>query len=521
MPDTDTSGHPTARRTVLAGTGLVAGAALASSLDGSAYAASRHPGPHLLSTQARHLVGRFSYGVTPALARQVRAQGGAQQWFDRQLHPSRVHDAAGDALHSWFPHLKWSPAKVAAENDSGAVGGWEVMSDYQNSLLLRRMKSQRQVLETMAEFWENHFNVPVSADGVYTWRVRYGNLIRARALSSFESLLQGVSVHPAMGIYLGNAVSDKDHPNENQGRELLELHTVGLAAGYSEKMVVDSARILTGWQVDMWGTWDAGYNELAHSTGKVRVLGFHSKNHSQDGKKVTRDYLHYLAHHPATAQHIAGKLALAFVSDSPSRALVNRLARVYLQHGTQIKPVLSALVASSEFKHSVGDKIRDPENDLVATYRLMNVHVAKPTTDDRAAHQLIWQASSMGMMPMSWPAPQRPAHRRGRMGVAVTGDGLDEHPPVDGRWLVAEPGHPLSRPRPSGCRSRPPGSTTSSTHMSQRILHRRASDSLQKACRQAVGYAAHEPIDKDHPVMQWLFPQLLTTFFDSPDFLRR
>ena len=140
------------------------------------------------------------------------------------------------------------------------------MSDYQNSLLLRRMNSQRQVLETMAEFWENHFNVPVSADGVYTWRMRYGNAIRARALGSFESLLQAVSVHPAMGMYLGNAVSDKEHPNENQGRELLELHTVGLGAGYSEAMVVDSARILTGWRVDMWDTWAAFYDAGSHYT---------------------------------------------------------------------------------------------------------------------------------------------------------------------------------------------------------------------------------------------------------------
>ena len=520
MADTDTSGHPTARRTVLAGTGLVAGAALTSSLDGAAYGAARHAGHPLLSTHDRHLVGRFSYGVTPALAKQVRAQGGAQQWFDRQLHPSRVHDAAGDALHSWFPHLKWSPAKVAEENDSGRVGGWEVMSDYQNSLLLRRMRSQRQVLETMAEFWENHFNVPVSADGVYTWRVRYGNLIRARALSSFESLLQGVSVHPAMGMYLGNAVSDKDHPNENQGRELLELHTVGLGAGYSEKMVVDSARILTGWQVDMWGTWDAGYNEIAHSTGKVRVLGFHSKNHSEDGKQVTRDYLHYLAHHPATAQHIAGKLALAFVSDSPSQALVNRLARVYLQHGTQIKPVLSALVASKEFRHSVGDKIRDPENDLVATYRLMNVHVAKPNDADRAAHQLIWQASTMGMMPMSWPAPNgQPIVGAAWASPSRVMGSMSTHLGMSGGWW---PNQGIHYPARTSWLPKP---TTRFDHlvdaMSQRILHRHASDTLQKACRQAVGYAAHEPITKDHPVMQWLFPQLLTTFFDSPDFLRR
>lgn len=516
----DTAGHPTARRTVLAGAGLAAGAVAATGLEGSAYAAAHHPGTTLLSTQARHLVGRFSYGVTPALAKQVKAHGGAQAWFEWQLTPEHVKDRAGDALDSWFPHLKWSPAKVAAENDSGRVGGWTVMSDYQNSLLLRRMNSQRQVLETMAEFWENHFNVPVSADGVYTWRVRYGQVIRARALSSFESLLQAVSVHPAMGMYLGNAVSDKKHPNENQGRELLELHTVGLGAGYSEAMVVDSARILTGWRVDMWDTWAAFYDAGSHYNKPVRVLGFHSKNRSSNGRQVTRDYLRYLAHHPSTAQHIAGKLATAFVSDAPSKALVNHLAKVYLQHGTQIKPVLRALVASTEFRHSVGAKIRDPENDLVATYRLMNVRVAKPKIQDRAAHQLIWQASSMGMMPMSWPAPNgQPIVGAAWASPSRVMGSMSTHYSMSGGWW---PNKGIHYPTPTSWLPKP--STRFDhlvDHMAQRILQRHASDTLQKACREAVAVKAHDYIDKDHPVMQWMFARLLTTFFDSPDFLRR
>jgi hypothetical protein len=520
MAVAETPGHPAARRTVLAGAGLAAGAGLTASLEGSAYAAVPRASVPLLSTQARHLVGRFSYGVTPALARQVRAHGGAQKWFEWQLNPGRVKDDAGEALHAWFPHLKWSPAKVAEENDSGRVGGWEVMADYQNSLLLRRMQSQRQVLETMAEFWENHFNVPVSADGVYTWRVRYGSLIRARALSSFESLLQGVSVHPAMGMYLGNAVSDKDHPNENQGRELLELHTVGLDAGYPERNVVASARILTGWRVDMWDTWAAFYDAGSHDTQPVRVLGFHSRNHSPDGRQVTRAYLRYLAHHPATAHHIAGKLAVAFVSDNPPKSLVNHLAQVYLRHGTQIRPVLAALVASSEFRHSVGAKIRDPENDLVATYRLMNVRVAKPDADERAAHQLLWQADGMGMMPMSWPAPNgQPAVGAAWASPSRVMGSMSTHYSMSGGWW---PNQGIHYPEKTSWLPKPATRFDRLVdHLAQRILQRHASPALQKACREAVGVGASEQITADHPVMQWLFPRLLTTFFDSPDFLRR
>ncbi len=509
------------RRTVMAGAGLaVGGAMVAGPAEAATHSAARLQGEPLLSTQAHHLVGRFSYGVTPALAREVTHKGGAHAWLEWQLTPGRVPDPDGDALDSWFPHLKWSTSRIAAENDSGRVGGWEVMADYQNWLLLRRMKSRRQLLETMTEFWENHFNVPVSADGVYAYRKHYGDAIRARALGSFESLLQAVTVHPAMGIYLGNAVSDKDHPNENQGRELLELHTVGLAAGYHERDVVDSARILTGWRVDMWDTWAAFYDRGSHDHNPVRVLGFRNENSSSDGRKVTRDYLHYLAHHPKTAQHIAGKLAVAFVSDTPSGSLVKHLARVYLQHGTQIRPVLRALVASAEFQHAIGDKIRDPENDLVATYRLMRVRVAKPADPDRAAHQLLWQASTMGMMPMSWPAPNgQPIVGAAWASPSRVMGSMSTHYTMAGGWW---PSQGIHYPEPT---SWLPTATTRFDHlvdhMAQQILHRHASDTLQQACREAVATGAHEQVNKDHPVMLWLFPRLLTTFFDSPEFLRR
>jgi hypothetical protein len=508
------------RRAVVAGTGLAVGAsALAAPAEAATGVLGRRSAS-LLSTRSRHLVGRFSYGVTPALAHEVRRQGGARAWFDWQLSPGAITDKAGDGLLDWFPHLKWSASRIASENDSGRVGGWEVMADYQNWLLLRRMLSRHQVLETMTEFWENHFNVPVGADGVYTYRKHYGDVIRARALDSFESLLQAVSVHPAMGMYLGNAVSDKDHPNENQARELLELHTVGLGAGYHERDVVDSARILTGWRVDMWNTWAAFYDRGSHYRQPVRVLGFRSANSSSDGRKVTREYLHYLAHHPATAAHIAGKLAVAFVSDAPPSSLVKHLARVYLRHRTQIRPVLRALVDSAEFRHSVGDKIRDPENDLVATYRLMGVKVARPLDQDRAAHQLLWQASAIGMMPMSWPAPNgQPIAGAAWASPSRVMGSMSTHYTMAGGWW---PNKGIHYRKPTAWLPKPTVRFDHLVdHLSQQILHRPASDNLQQACRESVATHGHEMVDKDHPVMLWLFPRLLTTFFDSPDFLRR
>ena len=125
----------------------------------------------------------------------------------------------------------------------------------------------------MTEFWENHLNVPVNGDAQFTYRASYGDHIREHALGRFSDLLVGAITHPAMLIYLDQATSTKRHPNENLGRELLECHTVGRGS-YTEDHVKASARILTGYTVDMWETWQALYNPEEHWRGTVKVMGF-------------------------------------------------------------------------------------------------------------------------------------------------------------------------------------------------------------------------------------------------------
>jgi len=519
--DTVRPRRPAARRTVLAGVGLAAGAGLvptASAAAATSYAPRQAPDIGLLPTQGRHLVGRFSYGVTPTLAREVRQQGGARAWFDRQLSPTRIHDHRADGIVGWFPSLAWTPQELWHHNVTD-VPGWQVMEDYQSSVLLRRMMSHRQLLETMTEFWENHFHVPVHADGVFTWRKRYGDVIRARALGSFESLLVATATHPAMGMYLGNAVSDKSHPNENQGRELLELHTVGVGH-YTENDVKSSARILTGYQVDMWDTWSAGYNELAHWTGPVRVGSFRDANRSPDGRTTTKRYLHYLAHHPDTAHRIATKLATVFVRDDPPRGLVDRLAKVYLAHGTQIRPVLRALVASPAFADAVDAKVRDPEGDVVATYRALGITLTEPTVRDSAPHQVIWQAGTIGQGVGEWPRPDgQPLDDASWASPSRMLGSLSTHYVLSGGWW---PTTDIRYRKPA---SWLPGPSVRFDvlvdHMSQQILHRHAGATLLRACCEAVDATPATKVDQDHPVLRWLFPRLLTTFLDSPQHFRR
>lgn len=523
MTVTHTPGGPT-RRSVLGGASVVgvAGAALTTGLGGAAHAVvlpARASGVEVLPTQARHLLNRFSYGLTPRLTDQVRAAGGAAAWFERQLTPAKVRDAAAAELRTWWPGLSRSPAELWQRQVDGIEGGWEVMADYQRWTLLRRMVSRRQLLEVMTEFWENHFNVPASGDAEFTHRVAHGDAIRAKALRTFEELLHTAALHPAMLIYLDNAVSTKHHPNENLGRELLELHTVG-RGHHSEDDVKGSARILTGWTVDLWKTWAPRYDASIHWTGPVQVLGFSDANASADGRDVARRYLSYLAHHPDTARRLARKLAVKFVRDDPSDALVEHLAGVYLEHGTAIKPVLRALVATQEFRDAVDAKVRDPGEDVVATYRALGVRVDRPTGDQSAANAILWQASSLGTRPFSWPTPDgQPVDNASWSSPSRLIASMSVHLTMSGGWWPTKDAHYR---RPSyWAPDFPVRFDTLVDHVSRRILHRPATSTLLEACCQAVECTPSERITADHPLMQWKSPRFLTTFLDSPAFFAR
>src|SRR5689334_3979632 len=122
----------------------------------------KYQGQPLLKGRDRHLVSRFSYGVTPALASQVRAAGGARAWWERQLTPTAVPDAWADQLPTWWPSLSQSPQDMWAADKMGMMRAFGVCQDYQRYVLLRRIYSNRQVLELMTEFWENHLNIPLN-----------------------------------------------------------------------------------------------------------------------------------------------------------------------------------------------------------------------------------------------------------------------------------------------------------------------------------------------------------------------
>ncbi|MFC7495435.1 MULTISPECIES: DUF1800 domain-containing protein [unclassified Nocardioides] len=481
------------------------------------YRPGRYARTTVLRPPARHLVNRFSYGITPELADEVTAAGGHLAWFDRQLETA--YDGTADNLCDWWPDLHRDSVDLWNRTTSGARGGWEVMWDYGNRTLMRRMVSPRQVLEVMTEFWENHLHVPTNADNIYVYRISYGDVVRQHALGRFEDLLKATTTHPAMLMYLGNAGSTKGHPNENQGRELLELHTVGVG-NHTEDDVKSSARILTGHRADLYKTWQPYYSPKDHWTGPVQVLGFSHPNAAADGHAVTDAYLSYLAHHPATARRIATKLVRAFVSDAAPASLVDRLAEVYLANGTAIAPVLRALVRSPEFRSATGRKVRDADEDVVATYRVLGVEVSPPKDGASAANQLYWQVAMLGLAPFTWPRPDgQPVDNGSWSSPTRALSSMTFHwDMVNGWW----PGTAVKFPRPRSWmpRTRPMTFRDLVDHLSRRLLHRPSTSGLLQACCEAAEVDPDTRVGRGSPVFEGAWPRVVATVLDSPSFFQ-
>lgn len=497
---------------------LASGATLASAVALPAGRADAAAPPYqpmpVLPVESRHLVNRFSYGITPALAEEVRAAGGHLAWFDQQL--DTAHDGSADGLCDWWPDLHLDAVTLWQRNVSGVRSGSSVMWDYGRRSVVRRLTSPRPVLEVMHEFWENHFHVPIIADNIFPLRAPYGDVIRKHALGRFEDLLTEAVLHPAMLMYLGAATSTKRHPNENLGRELLELHTVGVG-NYSEAEVKDAARILTGWRVDLYRTWAPSYSTVDHWLGPVSVMGFSSANLLPDGREVTRTLLSHLAHHPATARRIANKLVRQFVSDVPSEALVGRLAATYLANDTAIAPVLRELVGSAEFAASVDQKLRDPDEDVIATYRLLGASVAPPTGDSSAANQVYWTLSSLGLAPWNWPRPDgQPVDAVSWSSPSRALASMSFHWWLAGGQVGATD---VSFPTPvSHLPQRKILLRDLVDHLSRQLLHRPATKVLVQACCEAVELDPKTIVTRKTDLFTWRWQRLVAAILDSPSF---
>lgn len=479
--------------------------------------------PAILSPADLHLIKRFTGGWTPAIAAEVAKVGGGRAWFEAQL-TGKVPDTFYRQSAGWWYANTASTAALVARDKAGTEKIWQSVANYERWVLVRRIHAERQLVECMTQFWEHHLYVPAEADAAQYFRASYGRTIRSLALTSFEKILFAAITHPAMGCFLDNAQSTKKAPNENLGREMLELHTVGRDSGYTESDVKASARILTGYSVDVWGSWVARYDPARHDTKPVKVLGFKHANSAANGQPVAKAYLSYLAHHPSTAQRIARKLAVRFVSDEPSQALVDSLAAVYLKGRTAILPVLRTLVASAEFQAAAADpsasKVRVPDEDVVATYRALGARITAPKSDEAAANAILWQTTDLGMRPFGWPRPDgRPDTATAWTSVSRMLASFGMHLNMAGGWwpsvgvshVAAQSLLPAPKVRFDALVD----------HLTRRTLGVAATPVMVKAAGQSVGCADGDMITANHAVIRWQMPILLGTLLDTPTHMTR
>ena len=243
------------------------------------------------------------------------------------------------------------PGAVSVQQIAGDAKGFS--RDMQQSAAAWRLLAcsnasiENPLLARMTEFWFNHLNVFAGKGTVRPFVGHYVvNVIRAHALGKFEDLLLASARHPAMLFYLDQAQSNVRGLNENYARELMELHTLGVDAGYTQNDVRELARILTGWTVGLQQGEGYRFVERLHDGGEKILLG---RSFRSAGISEGEGALRMLARHPATAQRIARRLATSFVADKPPQALVDQLAETFSRTGGDIRAVMQALVDSPAF----------------------------------------------------------------------------------------------------------------------------------------------------------------------------
>ena len=235
-----------------------------------------------------------------------------------------------------------------------------VAADLAQGKLLRAIYTNRQLEEVLTDFWFNHFNVYLDKGADHFLITEYErDVIRPHVLGRFRDLLEATAKSPAMLFYLDNWQSRAPAEagrgkraagglNENYGRELMELHTLGVDGGYTQHDVTEVARCFTGWTIDQPGQGGPfTFNPRMHDQGEKTVLGVRipAGGGIEDGEKV----LDILARHPSTAHFVARKLAIRFVADDPPPALVEQMAQTFLKTTGDLRAVMKTMLESGEF----------------------------------------------------------------------------------------------------------------------------------------------------------------------------
>jgi uncharacterized protein (DUF1800 family) len=372
-----------------------------------------------------HAINRLSFGPTPGEIERVESIG-VEKYIQEQLNPATI--PLSSSLNNKLAALSTvtmsttelgqifgavRKAQAAEPTRVIAIDIKKVAEERNQAKLLRAIESPRQLEEVMTDFWYNHFNVSNTKGISRVWVGNYEQTaIRPHVFGKFRDLLGATARHPAMLHYLDNwqnttpnlnpKAKNRGGINENYARELMELHTLGVKGGYSQKDVTSLAQIFTGW----------GYLPANTKKGTPFTFYFDPNRHDSSpktllgkpivgtGEKEVEQALDILAKNPATARFVSYKIAQRFVSDNPPAALVDRMKTRWLQTDGDIKAVMTTMLNSQEFWASAAQrsKFKTPLEYVVSAARATGSNIEE-------TKYLNGQLNGLGMPLYGCPTP--------------------------------------------------------------------------------------------------------------------
>lgn len=355
--------------------------------------------------RAAHLIERAGFGATPDEVRRLAAMSPeeAVNWIvnyesiDASALPAFDESGIWDPGMDPFPPSRAEAVRRARENGGKALGEVElpegssrrlqpIVDKFFYSLRANTAENRRLALwwadrmvttprpleEKLTFFWHGHFATSETKVRDYRMMLVQNRMLRTRASGNFRDLLLGIMRDPAMLVYLDNGENVKDHPNENFGRELLELFTLGVG-NYTEQDIREASRAFTGWTNDVL---EFRFDPALHDAGPKKFLG-------REGDFGGEEIVDIILEQPATADFIAAKLYSFFVRDEISDATRKSLGRAFRDSDYEIKPLLKTIFLSRDFysEPSVSTQIKSPVQLFVSTYRKLGV-TKTPTAPD-------------------------------------------------------------------------------------------------------------------------------------------
>ncbi len=339
----------------------------------------------MINQNALIAVTRFGLGTSSGELRVASTDSRA--WLSNQLHKAYIPKALNiefsgkDMVPEYLDNVKNARAALAANNARQAR---EIYIQETGQRAVIQIKSTQPLVERLVIFWSNHFTVSAQKNFLTVLVNEYEvQAIRTNLNGTFYDMLLAVCQHPAMLFYLDNVQSFGPNSvagkrrnkglNENLAREIMELHTLGVNGGYSQADVIGLAKMITGWSMDRKSEKvlvKYKFQAQMHEPGSKVLLG---RTFPEEGEQEGIKALKMLANHPATAKHIATKLARQFIQDDPPESAVQALTKSFLDSGGHLPTVMQTLINLDAAWQLPAMKFKTPYEFAISAFRLTNI----------------------------------------------------------------------------------------------------------------------------------------------------